>query len=91
MTMAFMPNDLQHEWNRFLEGEWTDESPTRPGIYRLATRLGDPVTETLVVYEHDGKLGFAMHGAQSDKFSAIWGGYVWSIPTPDLPRAPECK
>lgn len=84
-----MSNFLRNKWVEFLDGEWTKDSPTVRGTYRLATLQGEPVSETMIVYELDGKLGFAMHGAQAESFSALWGGYVWSIPEPTLPPVNE--
>jgi hypothetical protein len=88
--MATMPNDLQHNWNQFLEGEWTQEPPKETGEYFLADSDGLRTNMMLVVYKTpDGELGYATLGAHSKDFHKVWGGYAWNVPLPALPPVPK--
>lgn len=84
--MAFMPNDLQFEWNKFLEGEWTKDPPTKTGEYFLATLDGLHTGSMLIVYDGPDGLGYAMAGSNSK--TNLWGGWFWSVPMPKLPPVP---
>lgn len=87
--MATMPNELYREWNKFLEGEWTKDPPTKEGEYFLATLDGHQSGSMLVVYKAGDQLGFTTPGANSDRFSDVWGGYAWSVPMPKLSPVPQ--
>ena len=87
--MAFMPNDLQHEWNKFLEGEWTKDPPTKEGSYHVADHLGHQTGSMFIAYRTDHGLAFTMGGRSSSVASTIWEGHFWSVPVPKLPEVPK--
>ena len=68
------------EWEQFLTGHWQRELPKVEGRYLLATKQGEPTSETVVVYRDPRTCD--IRGQKS------WGGWYWSEPTPDLPAAP---
>lgn len=70
-----------HKWTKFLQGHWTKEMPLRTGVYSLADYKG----------RHCGDKGVIYIDPKTKSFKAVesWGGYWWSVPTPDLPPVPE--
>jgi hypothetical protein len=63
-------------WTGYLNGHWTQDKPTRPGRYLVATRDGR--LAGVIVFYRDKVTG----GVTSTN---TWGGWFWSFPMPPPP------
>ena len=79
-----MNDVLKAQWERFISGYWTKETPNKPGRYKVAARDGSlEAVERLVYLDPDtGSLRVNDHGWP-------WEGWWWSEPTPDMPKPPK--
>ena len=72
--------ELKNKWNKFINGKWQKERPTKPGEYCVGTTSGYQYEETVILFEHKGKLEQNRDWAYGSNF--LW----WSNPIPKLPN-----
>jgi hypothetical protein len=67
----------KENWDKFLNGYWTKDKPTKPGTYPTAAsnKCKCGLGAWAVIYEYHGEL----------KIVNNWGGYFWSEPIPEMP------
>lgn len=77
-----MNPELLERWTRFLAGHWTRQAPTEPGFYRICSVDGSPESTSQSI--------LAYRDPRSGKVETVtpWGGWRWSVPTPELPPLP---
>ena len=68
------------QWTDFLNGTWTKERPTAPGVYPLANRDGQIVGEASFEGDCKGNIFCATHNE--------WDGWFFSRAMPKIPNRP---
>jgi len=76
-------SSLKDLWQKYLDGHWQKEMPTKPGRYQTATQDGLRAHE-IVVMIVDGELTTNVKMANE----IDWAGWWWSEPTPPMPKPP---
>lgn len=85
-SMRGMDAKLRQQWAQFLNGHWTLSRPTKPGLYRIVSRI-DTDTQS---FGHEAVVFWDPNVGEARAVTP-WGGYWWSEPTPPLPSVEESR
>lgn len=70
----------QADWKKFLAGHWQREMPAKEGKYPTASHNGTQCAYIVVYLDPKDNV--------MKSYPKGWGGWWWSEPIPDMPKAP---
>ena len=77
------PNHIRDLWKSFMEGNWVQGTPGKPGRYLTATSKGRLAGEILA-FNKENKLQVVYRASAIDDVSEGYSGWYWSAPFPSV-------